>query len=140
MTKQEQIKEMAKDISYYTNVDCAYNRTNFDNPDVCYDCKFYKYGKQCEKRMVATELYNAGYRKIPENAIVLTKEEYIDLSRNYVGEQIEQARKETAKEFAEKLKEKTHNYYPSIDSYCCSRKVVELKDIYELLNEYEVEE
>lgn len=43
------------------------------------------------------------------------------------------------KEFAEKLKEKTHNYYPSIDSYCCSIKVVELKEIYELLKEYEVE-
>lgn len=47
---------------------------------------------------IADGLYNAGYRKIPENAVVLTKEEYIDLSRNYVREQIEQARKETAKE------------------------------------------
>lgn len=52
----------------------------------------------------AETLYNvAGYRKIPENAVVLTKEEYIDLSRNYVTEQIEQVRKKTAKEIFQKV-------------------------------------
>ena len=40
-------------------------------------------------------------------------------------------------EFAEKLKEKVHNYYPSIDSYCTSRHVILVKDIDELLKEYE---
>lgn len=73
MTKQEQIEEIAKiiDEMYW-----VYDTTAGD---------------------IAEELYNAGYRKISENAVVLTKEEYIDLSRNYVTEQIEQARKETAK-------------------------------------------
>ena len=32
---------------------------------------------------------------------------------------------------ADPLLKKTHNYYPSIDHYCCSRKVVELRDIIE---------
>ena len=41
------------------------------------------------------------------------------------------------KEFAEKLKERCHNYYPSIDYYCCSQKAVNVKDIDELLKEYE---
>ena len=41
------------------------------------------------------------------------------------------------KEFAEKLKKKVHNYYPSIDSYCTSRHVILVKDIDELLKEYE---
>ena len=41
------------------------------------------------------------------------------------------------KEFAEKVKEKCHNYYPSIDHYCCSEKAVNVKDIDELLKEYE---
>ena len=74
MTKQEQIEEIAKiiDEMYW-----VYDTTAGD---------------------IAEELYNAGYRKIPENAVVLTKEEYIDLSRNYVTEQIEQVRKKTAKE------------------------------------------
>ena len=40
-------------------------------------------------------------------------------------------------EFAEKLKKKVHNYYPSIDSYCTSRHVILVKDIDELLKEYE---
>lgn len=73
-TKQEQIEEIAKiiDEMYW-----VYDTTAGD---------------------IAEGLYNAGYRKIPENAVVLTEEEYIDLSRNYVTEQIEQARKETAKE------------------------------------------
>lgn len=60
---------------------------------------------------VAEVLYNAGYRKVSDS--------------------------EAVKEFAEKLKEKVHNYYPSIDSYCTSRHVILVKDIDELLKEYE---
>ena len=30
---------------------------------------------------------------------------------------------------ANALLTKTHNYYPSIDQYCCSRKAVDMKDI-----------
>ena len=41
------------------------------------------------------------------------------------------------KEFTEKLKKKVHNYYPSIDSYCTSRHVILVKDIDELLKDYE---
>lgn len=35
------------------------------------------------------------------------------------------------------LKTKTHNYYPSIDSYCISQHVVLVKDINELIKEIE---
>lgn len=50
------------------------------------------------------------------------------------------AEKERAvKEFVEKLKKKVHNYYLSIDSYCTSRHVILVKDIDELLKEYENE-
>ena len=49
-----------------------------------------------------------------------------------IDEQIKQA----VKEFAEKLKMKTHNYYPSIDSYCISKKAVLVSEIDELLKEY----
>ena len=34
-----------------------------------------------------------------------------------------------------KLKSKCHNYYPSIDHYCCSVKAVNLSDIDELIKE-----
>lgn len=46
-------------------------------------------------------------------------------------------KKNAVKEFAERLKKKVHNYYPSIDSYCTSRHVILVKDIDELLKEYE---
>lgn len=49
---------------------------------------------------------------------------------------IKELQNEAVREFAEKLKKNTHNYYPSIDSYCCSRHVVLVKDIDELLEEY----
>ena len=41
------------------------------------------------------------------------------------------------KDFSEKLKERCHNYYPSIDHYCCSVKAVSVKDINDLLKEYD---
>lgn len=79
MNKQEQIEEISKIVDEMYNV---YTTTAED---------------------IAEGIYNAGYRKIPENAVVLTKEEYIDLSRNYVTEQIEQVRKKTAKEIFQKV-------------------------------------
>lgn len=79
MNKEQQISEMAKIVDEMYNV---YTTTADD---------------------IAEGIYDAGYRKIPENAVVLTKEEYIDLSRNYVTEQIEQARKKTAKEIFQKV-------------------------------------
>lgn len=50
---------------------------------------------------------------------------------------LEIEKKNAVKEFAEKLKKKVHNYYPSIDSYCTSKHVILVKDIDELLKEYE---
>ena len=45
------------------------------------------------------------------------------------------AQSEAVKEFAEQLKTKCHNYYPSIDSYCVSAKAVGFKDIDDLVKE-----
>lgn len=49
---------------------------------------------------------------------------------------LEIEKKNAVKEFAERLKMKTHNYYPSIDSYCISKKAVLVSEIDELLKEY----
>ncbi len=75
--------------------------------------------------LFAEILYNAGYRKIDENCAVITKAE------------LKKYKTQAVKEFAEKLKKKVHNYYPSIDSYCTSKHVILVKDIDELLKEYE---
>ena len=63
MNKQEQIEEMAQFICGRSTDDvCIIDRTSCD-------CN-------CAWARTAEAIYNAGYRKIPENAVVLTKEEY----------------------------------------------------------------
>lgn len=65
MDKQKQIEEMARTT-------CNYNAKNFES---CVEC--IKGGLlSCDRLVQAEKLYKAGYRKIPENAVVLTMEEY----------------------------------------------------------------
>lgn len=66
MTKQEQIEEMAV-------IGCVRN-PQAHTAEECGKCGF-KQG-MCDAYRHAEALYNAGYRKVPENAVVLTKEEY----------------------------------------------------------------
>ena len=90
MTKQEQIKEM-KQIICERSEDgiCLIDKTSCDSI--------------CGWTMQAKAIYDAGYRKVNKDNIILTKEEYIDLSRTYVKEQKEQMRKETAKEILDSI-------------------------------------
>lgn len=79
MDKQKQIEELAKDLvmAFAKPLEkCLYPEST--------DCK----GKSCERfnpkapcrfMNIAENLYNAGYRKIDENAVVLTREEKADL-------------------------------------------------------------
>ena len=90
MDKQKQIaiEEMAKDIC----VECPY--------PTCVPCK------ACDSWGYAENAINAGYRKIPEGAVVITREEYEKLcDLAYFGNGEETIRKETAEKVAEKLKE-----------------------------------
>lgn len=52
-----------------------------------------------------------------------------------LDDELRNARQETIN-VLNKLKSKCHNYYPSIDHYCCSVKAVNLSDIDELNNIY----
>lgn len=107
MNKGQQIVEMQKIIC-----NCC---GQFDGCSI--SCKAHK--------DLAETFYNAGYRKIDENCVVITKAELKEYKRQAV------------KVFAERLKKKVHSYYPSIDSYCMSRHVILIQDINELLKEYE---
>lgn len=60
MDKQKQIEEMAKVLEFCCNGE---NIENCNSDRSCDSCR-------------AKYLYDAGYRKIPENAVVLTDEEY----------------------------------------------------------------
>ena len=119
------------------------------------------YGEQ--RLQIAEVLYNAGYRKIPENAIVLTNKEYNTLLDNItvlqkhfnnVKEdcilyrnksrsleqiliQIQEEKKNAIKEFAEKLKEKFDGYdATSYNGYEEGFHNLQ-EEINELLKEYE---
>ena len=116
MDKQKQIEEMAKII----RVNCG----------ECNTCKYLD-ELHCADLLSAEELYNAGYRKIPENAVVLTREEYEKLGfvkkvfgsddqvtaskivkMMYIADK--RARKETAEKFARLSKQKIDEEISSI--------------------------
>nr|DAU13453.1 MAG TPA: hypothetical protein [Caudoviricetes sp.] len=95
--------------------------------------KYYNEAKDLRRQLADTEV---------ENKRLSAKLGQILLSIDTVKEMnamcnIDEQRKQAVKEFAKKLKKKVHNYYPSIDSYCTSRHVILVKDIDELLKEYE---
>lgn len=71
MDKQNEIEEMAKELCpHYDNGNCYYEVT-----EVCDCCCC------CEFCWAVSQVLNAGYRKIPENAVVLTdKELYEELN------------------------------------------------------------
>lgn len=90
----------------------------------CDDCVFsqmiVKYENKIKKLKARNEILSADLSRCTEKAKAMGEE-----------------KKQAVKEFAEKLKKKVHNYYPSIDSYCTSKHVILVKDIDELLKEYE---
>ena len=116
MDKKKQIEEMAKDFNYQCKTPCHQND--------CYT--------RCGTYKVCEMFYNAGYRKINENEIVISKEEYEGLkSQRYIiinkqvksGENVvnlpyypvpeyeikhipseEEIRKETAREILDQIK------------------------------------
>lgn len=71
--KQKQIEEMARIIAF----DLCPNRSvhaKWGEEAQCYSDNNFA---ECTKiKNVVDKLYNAGYRKIPENSVVLTREEY----------------------------------------------------------------
>lgn len=69
--------------------------------------------------------------------VIAQKEEAEKRFENNMKSVLENEKKQAVRDFAEKVKERCHNYYPSIDHYCCSEKSVNVKDINELLKEYE---
>ena len=81
MDKQKQIEEI-EEIEEMAKALCK----NTSNKGDCEECGF-RDGKEvfvnriCYKFDDAINLYNLGYRKIPEGAVVLTREEYDELQK-----------------------------------------------------------
>ena len=97
-TSKEMIEEMAKVIRNANAMNCF--------GENCDNCK-YSWHEHCNSIMQATSVFNAGYRKLPKDSVVLSKEEYKKLKMLEEGhitcedvlEFVEKARKETAEKY-----------------------------------------
>lgn len=147
-TKQEQIEEIIK-ILLEASKKCL---------DADCDCCDKQYEKDCAQYRKAVALVQAGYGDVSEYKaeIERLKDEIIYLERKIAirdnalkdsDKAIEmlEGKQDTIVKQAQidvlnKLKKKTHNYYPSIDSYCVSQHIVLVRDIDELIKEVENEQ
>ena len=105
MDKQKQIEEMAKDLKQI-----KFNMQGYFIPQYV----------GVHEDITARDLYDLGYRKIPENAVVLTDKRDIQQFEwsklvdkmgvfKLIEKECAKIRKETAEKFAERLKEKMDN-------------------------------
>lgn len=79
--------------------------------------------KEIMETLLAHEpIIDVPYEQINDIAIALVQEGYGDVKQAQI-------------DVLNKLKKKTHNYYPSIDYYCLSQHVVLVRDIDELIKE-----
>lgn len=111
------------------------------------------YGGYIDTLEATKALVNAGYGDVSEykaeierlkNAnsgltdnLVFYKDKSYKLEKNVdkLKTEIEQEVKQAQIDVLNEIKKKTHNYYPSIDSYCISQHVVLVRDIDELIKE-----
>lgn len=136
MTKQEQIEEMAKIIKSVK----LYGEDNYERK--------ISYASALE---LAKYFYEAGYRKVDKDSIILTKEELVktiesgyiyDTTRGNKINLIEMARKIERKETAKEVTKKLKNYFEDklVDEFGnITTDIDEIKGcIDELLKKYEV--
>ena len=110
MDKQKQIEEMAKVIEHAM---AKARRTIGGHNNIA---NFY-----------ATMLYNAGYRKIPESAVVLETSVYESLDIKLYRDTItEKVRKETAEKFAERVKMAFYYHFDELIPSIMADKIDEI--------------
>lgn len=109
------------------------------NPSIsyCKDCPYANCGKfDCCNGKMCKDALNLITEQ--EKSIQVAQDSILSLAeqnQEYREQQVKQAKIDVLNE----LKKKTHNYYPSIDSYCISQHVVLVRDIDELIEEIENE-
>lgn len=93
--------------------------------DSCDNCRYYEF-HNCYDKL-----------KLDARDRIIRQDEKIKRLKTectLLDDELRNARQETI-DVLNKLKSKCHNYYPSIDHYCCSVKAVNLSDIDELIKE-----
>ncbi|MBE5764019.1 MAG: hypothetical protein E7339_00255 [Clostridiales bacterium] len=113
------IEEMCKDFKCC--VSCEMFNGFIDDNGELKDCSCAEHSdRYCTQCYISTRqaktLYNAGYRKIPEGSVVLSKEEYNDLKGlekhfdDYLIKEIKETRKETTKEILREVSKVCADY------------------------------
>lgn len=131
MDKQKQIEEMAKVLESKHLSMCTWDSYNDDFND--------NYPNECKK--VATALYNERYRKIPEGAVVLTREEYerykkqdLFMKDYTIVEVLENETKKTRKVTAEEFALKLADYF--VENCCGGLSIsLTLQEWYKMIDE-----
>ena len=98
---------------------------------------------------VAKALYLLDYRRVPENAVVLTKEEFWKLSNKFSKKELDEivdfhknkTRKETAKEIFNKLRKQSTKSFLDYEGNIChlDEEYVSMREIEAVLKQYGVE-
>lgn len=150
-TEQEQIEKMARSMCGYCSTDgrCAVSK-NGREPDICANVDT----QHCLYKEYAERLIESGYGKVSEYEAEIERLRTIlgqyNTELNSALESLKsQCReigalkakvKQAQIDVLNELKKKTHNYYPSIDSYCVSQHIVLVRDIDELIKEAQNEQ
>lgn len=113
MTNKE-LKKWLKRCGLTNNINSLCDGCPFEEHNLCFD----------EMKLAALELIKKQEKEIKQLKTECT----------LLDDELRNARQETIN-VLNKLKSKCHNYYPSIDHYCCSVKAVNLSDIDELIKE-----
>lgn len=133
MTDKQQIEE-------FTKITCDMYRRDYEKKcagvQEC-DMKCLQY-QRCEA------LYNIGWRKVPENAVVLTQEELEEMVKakmKCINDMAMITRKEPAKEFWDKLQEIAVTSFLNSEGDICylEEEYVSLRDIEKVLKQLGVE-
>ena len=108
----------------------------------CTDCPLLELEQQngcdCRHNLFVSAIHLATEQ---EREIVQLKDENAKLQEQFAEYQLASDKeilaqvKQAKIDVLNELKKKTHNYYPSIDSYCLSQHVVLVRDIDKLLEE-----
>ena len=163
MTKQEQIEEMRREL-YCAMSKVSGITSSSDLAEALYNAGYGNVSKyKAERELLGSQIkvlkqrlnnkyievdnLNRDYHnsferlKAQEREIERLKDENAKLQEQFAKYQLASDKEIVAQvkqakiDVLNELKKKTHNYYPSIDSYCLSQHVVLVRDIDELLEE-----
>lgn len=145
-TEQEQIKAIKQIIDERVETNLGQVQGRHDNVIKTVDTVIIArdiidagYGDVSEYKTEIERLKNANSELVDNLVFYKDKSYKLERSVDKLKTEIEQEVKQTRIDVLNELKKKTHNYYPSIDSYCISQHVVLVRDIDELIEEVQNE-